>query len=470
MKNKKNLFILIILIFLIIPFFWLSFFIHPSADDYSFSHIIKVCGRWAYQVSMYNHWSGRYFANLIFSLNPLTFDSFGGYKIFALLLLTAFVLSAIYFAYAILKGRSNFTETVVAALLLTVVYLDIIPSPAETIYWMTGSIEYFLPCILILIFLAAVITGLRKENKNWKYIFIAGLAGFCTCGCNEISLIFILEITILIFILNLWNRHILRFILPVLIVVFISSLFDIIAPGNYARMLNYPNAHNIVYSLEVSCISLIKLAGIHLKSPPFIILTVLSLPVLSIINSKIEKSLISINPWQACGVAVFIFISIFFPVAYSTGFPSPLRIYNTASAMFMLAWFYLIYLFIHHYSFSIQYPKLMQALMLCAYIIFIAGGFYKVPGKEIHFSGNVAQAFYDAAFGAKTYNDEMNERYSIIENSKQAGKLSVSVPALPVKPSSIYFIDISDDTTSWINNGTAQYFGLSSIRSIPEKK
>ena len=91
-------------------------------------------------------------------------------------------------------------------------------------------------------------------------------------------------------------------------------------------------------------------------------------------------------------------------------------------------------------------------------------GFHKVPGKEIYFSGNISKAFYDLAFDAGKYNDELNERYDIIAKEKALGRTNITVSELTVKPSSIYFIDILKDSTSWINNGTAQYFQINSIK------
>jgi hypothetical protein len=277
-------------------------------------------------------------------------------------------------------------------------------------------------------------------------------------------MIFIIEITALITLYNLKNSNVIRFILPVLIVVIISDLLDILAPGNFIRMSNFSNAHNIVYACNESIISMSKLVIIHFKSASFILISILSFPVLSAISGKRDKPLIAINPWIACIVFGVILFSFFFPVAYSTGLPSPLRIYNTASLLFIIGWFYLIYLFIYHYNLSIQIPSIINSLLTIACIIFLVTGFYKEPGKKVYFSGNIARAFNDVAFNAPKYNDKLNNRYEIISRSKASGKLSLTVPELTVNPSTIHFIDISGDTTSWINIGTAQYFELRSIR------
>jgi hypothetical protein len=338
------------------------------------------------------------------------------------------------------------------------------PSPSETIYWITGSIEYFIPSVLTLIFLPFVIQGMQKKEHKLINISIASFLGFCICGCNEIYVIFLLEILGLIILFNFKDRKVLKFILPVFVVVILSSVLAIIAPGNYIRMTNFSNANNILYGFKESAVCVIKLFGIHFKSPAFIIITILSLPFLSVIKNKGNKPFMKMNPWMASVLVLFIFISFFFPVSYATGLPSPMRIYNTTSVLFIISWFYLVYLFIHFYDFNIQIPKTIQTLLLVSTIIFFVTGFNKEPGKGITFSGNISRAFYDFALNARKYDNELNTRYGIIKTNKSMGKQNITVPVLSAIPSTIYFIDILQDSTSWINIGTAQYLGINSIK------
>jgi hypothetical protein len=465
MRNKRAIYLLLsILILLIVPFFMLSFFNHPSADDYSFSHLIRAWGRLGYQDFMYNHWQGRYFANFIFSYNPLTFDSFIGYKMFPVFLLIAFVLSVVYLIFVFFKDHFNATSKIIVAIFLILLYLNIIPSPSETLYWITGSIEYFIPGILTLVFLSVVVHGLRKKGHKLKSIIIAGILGFCICGCNEVNIIFLLEILILIVLFNLKDHSVIKFILPILAVVILSALLDIMAPGNYLRMANFSKSSHILYGVEEALISDVKLLGIHLKSPAFLIITILSLPILSAVKNKTDKPLLKMNPWIACTFVVFIFFSLFFSVSYSTGIPSPLRIYNTTSVLFIITWFYLVYLFIYYYDLNFQIPKFFQTLLVIATVIFFITGFEKVPRQGLYFSGNISRAFYDLAFKAQKYNDELNNRYEMINVLKAKRNCNLTVPELSVKPGTIFFIDIEHDSTSWVNIGTAQYFGINSIK------
>ena len=226
--------------------------------------------------------------------------------------------------------------------MLTLLYLNIMPSPAESIYWMTGAIVYFVPSILTLIFLPLIVQGVKYKEQKSLSVILACFLGCCICGCNEISFIFLLEILGLIFMFHYKERNVMKFLLPVFVVVIISAAIDIMAPGNYVRMTNFSKACNLLFGIKESVVCVVKLFGIHFKSPSFIIITLLSLPVLSAIKNKGVDPILKMNPWLACLLMVLIFISLFFPVCYSTGLPSPMRIYNTTSVLFIISWFYLV--------------------------------------------------------------------------------------------------------------------------------
>ncbi len=467
-QKRSSLILLSVLIFLLLPFFVLTFFVHPSADDFGFAVVVKALGRWGFQDVMYRTWEGRYFSNFILSLNPLAFDSFVGYKLFSLFLSASFVGSVAYLVHVFFKEQFKGVSKAIVILLLTLLYLNIMPSSAETIYWMTGAIVYFIPTILTLIFLPLVVQGVNyKERKPWHAVVVCVL-GCCICGSNEISFIFLLEILGLLILYHFKDRSALKFLLPVLVVLIISAAIDIIAPGNYVRMTNFSNAGNILYGLKESVVCSAKLFGIHFNSPAFIILSLLSLPVMSAIKNKGNTPIIHMNPWLAGLLLVFIFISLFFPVCYSTGLPSPMRIYNTTSVLFIISWFYVVYLFIHYYNLDLHIPKALQSLLFVSVVIFFMTGFNKEPGQPVSFSGNISRAFYDLMLNAPKYNNELNGRYEIIKAEKAAEKQDIRVPALSVIPSTIYFIDILPDSSHWINIGTAQYFGLNSIRLHPD--
>lgn len=50
-----------------IPFVLLSFFNHPSRDDFCYANKVLEQGFWNSQINWYNNWTGRYFSTGILS-------------------------------------------------------------------------------------------------------------------------------------------------------------------------------------------------------------------------------------------------------------------------------------------------------------------------------------------------------------------------------------------------------------------
>lgn len=71
-------------IYVLIPFLYISRYVHPSADDfmhaldwprYGFGEIVKkIC----------LEWSGRYFSQIIYKYNPTVYHSLPGYRLFSI--------------------------------------------------------------------------------------------------------------------------------------------------------------------------------------------------------------------------------------------------------------------------------------------------------------------------------------------------------------------------------------------------
>jgi hypothetical protein len=71
----------------IAPFLLLTLFTQPAYDDYCFSTHARELGFADSVRNLYNTWDGKYFYSVLRYLNPLTFGSFSGYKVVALLVI-----------------------------------------------------------------------------------------------------------------------------------------------------------------------------------------------------------------------------------------------------------------------------------------------------------------------------------------------------------------------------------------------
>jgi hypothetical protein len=464
MKNKYLILVLTILIAAILPFILLSLYDHPSADDYGFTHIVKYFGFFEFQKFIYMYHQGRFSSNFIFSINPLVYDSFTFYKVLPVILLMLFFIAVFIFIRALFRNFLSIFQSIVASLFFSALYLNIIPNPSETIYWMTGSLIYFLPCILLLLFLSLIVKLLSANSIS--ITIIACIIAPVLQGFNEVIMLYAIAIVFFIFQFQIKNKSLKIKLAWVLIILVVSAIIEIIAPGNYERMTIYGNAENIHYSVITSLISFAKLLLIHFSNPSFLIISLLSILFFQKIKNKsVCQYSVCVNPWTILVFIILIFIAVFFPVAYGTGYKPPLRIYNTLSLPFMITWFYFLFIFVGRYNFNLAVSIKRQTVLFIVAAILLFFNISKDPGKSDIAIGNIFTAWNDLFFKARSYDKQLNMRYEQIALAKNSSNTNVVVDSLNCIPRTLYFIDIGKDSSSWVNMGTAQYFGISSIRT-----
>ncbi|HNW97842.1 MAG TPA: DUF6056 family protein [Bacteroidales bacterium] len=467
----RPLFWILLLCLLLLPFLILSFYSHPSADDYIIAAVIREKGIYEHFKQVYFEWSGRYFSTIISLFSPLVFGWIFGYKIIPFLLIILFYFSICFFFRSIFRESLTLIKTHLISLFIIILFFNKMPSTAEGIYWISSSLNYFLSIIFILFFFSIIIRVWNKTNvKNSSNIFLC-LLPVIIIGSNEISMIFIDEILFTIIITQFILK---RKIKPVILIsagcALIASLFEISTPGNFFKMDSFPVHSNLLLALKLSSISFLKIGGTYLKDPVFIIGSMLFISFLPTLykNENIQKVII-FPPYITVPVSIIIIISLYFIVSFSTGMNPALRIHNEVGFIFIFMWFYNI-IVLHNYFFKlnkiemIEVPDLLIKLLSIGAIIIIVSDFNKEPGKEISPEGNIFRAGYDLIINAQTYNSELNKREALIQESVAKNIKYLEVPALTKIPTTIHFIDISDKTYDWINISTAEYFGLDSIK------
>ncbi|MFH0866488.1 MAG: DUF6056 family protein, partial [Bacteroidota bacterium] len=255
------------------------------------------------------------------------------------------------------------------------------------------------------------------------------------------------------------------------IVAFIATIVEISAPGNYMKMGTFPMNTDIWLSIQNSFFSFLKISGTFLKDPAFILSSIIFISFLpTLYKNEIILKLINFSPFVVFPLSILILVSLYFPVAFSTGVNPALRIHNTVGFIFVFIWFY--NLTVLHYFFlkrkkieMIAIPAFLVKLLGAGAIILIVSDFNKEPGKGIIPGGNIFSAGYDLFMKAPAYNHEMNQRYEIMEQKKKENELIIEVPALTHIPTTIHFIDITTDSSNWVNLCMAQYFKLRSIKT-----
>lgn len=471
LENEK--FWIALLLLLILPFIALSFFIHPSADDYILSAVVRDNGFIEHFKQVYFEWSGRYFATFIVSMNPLVFNWAFGYKLIPVLLFILYYIAFYYLMNVFLSEKSDRINKHLFSLIGVVLFCEVIPSTSECFYWMSGSLTYFLPSILTMLLLTLLLKITYFEESR-KSIFASALVlPFLICGSNEVNMIFLLGLLSSVIFYRLVRRKtIIKILLLVWLCTLAASILLITAPGNYYRIETFSGQYDILFASNQAVISFFKIALSFLKDPAFLISTMLFVSVLDYLRkSTVFLTIINVSPFYCIPFATILLMTMYFFVSYTTGLKPALRIHNTVAFFFLPAWFYCMAV-LHNYLLrkgkvvSIEVPKYIIILLSVAALILTVTNFSKEPGKEIIAEGNIFRAGYDLFINATTYNNELNAREDMIRIAVLENKKYIEVPSLTIIPQTIYFIDITDKTDNWINISTAKYFGLDSIKLI----
>lgn len=470
--TNKLWFWISLLILLLLPFLLLSFFCHPSADDFIVSAYVKERGIFGHFHQIYFEWSGRYFSSFLKCFNPLVYGWLWGYKLIPLFLIILFYASIYSFISSIFSSGLDYLKKHILSLIIVLLYFNNIPSTSECIYWMDSSLNYFLGNILVLFFFALFLKSLNNVQTRTGALIALVILPLIIVGTNEISMLAIDEILLLIFIFFLLkSKKIPRSLILVLIAALISTVIETTAPGNYRKMIYFPENMDIVFSLQQSLMAFFKISVKFIIDPAFIIVTVLYAALLTLFyKNKTYKNLVNFSPFYTLPFSLLVLLSMYFFITFSTGLNPALRVHDAVGIYFLFAWFYNIAA-IHNYLISrfktelIEVPSYLIKLLAAAAIIFAVTQFSKEPGKDIVCEGNIFHAYYDLFYNAAKYDNELNEReHQIIQAVNQHEKI-LEVKPLSVTPGTIHFMDIINDPVFWINLSQAKYFGLDSIKT-----
>ncbi|GEM55614.1 hypothetical protein B0A58_05690 [Flavobacterium branchiophilum NBRC 15030 = ATCC 35035] len=437
----------------IFPLILLSFFNNPASDDFDLSYESQVEHLWDLQIRRYIEWSGRYFANGVISiLDPLVYNNYFGFKLIPIFLIAFFILG-VYFFFKNLNLSLTFTQISALVGTFIVVYICKMPSIAEGIYWIPGSITNFLPVILVFFFYG-LLFKFFFTGKGIN-IFFAFLVLIATMGCNEITVINILFINSILFIVYFfYNKKINGILTSILIVTIFLGLIEIMAPGNTARANQINSNHQFLHSLLKTLQFAISYT---MKWLPFLILIVFYWfdEMIEIIKSNIPYQYLMSPAYAFMLLWITINIDIF-ACFWSTNSAPPGRTVNTIYFFFILNFIYFIICLIYHFCIKkrINFISLKNQKLTLGILI----------GLFLFSDNNVTLSYLDLISGkAYKYNKELNKRFEMIIKNPNSECI---LPALENKPQTIYseeVMGLTSDKNNWKNLEIARYYRKKSI-------
>jgi len=430
-QKKSELLIILALLILVAPFFLLSFFCNPSADDYSLSALVREIGFSGFFDFMFQNWSGRFTGAFFTAINPMVYNSLFIYKLIPIILLIVFFISIFYFLKSVFNMINSNRTLLLLSLILFTLYLNSMPDLAEGIYWYSSTTYHFIAGIYSL-FLFTLITKIPKFKTYWEKsisIILSIALVILIVGSNEVHTFLTLEYLSIIILTKVFFKKKVGILEIILLVIIIAvSYFAMNAPGNFRRLGFLPNHFNFSYAILHSFKSTIFLVGHHIQNVPFIIVSIISLPFFSklLLTNKVLNLKFKVNPAITIILSILIIASQYFPTYFALGSDPPWRVHNSISLVFIFLWFLNIFLtikYLHEREIIIPAtPKYLTTVLIVIAFLFAFIDFHvKDPRDGVKFRGNIANAYYDLFFVAPKYDKEIRERNIKIENDIKNG-------------------------------------------------
>lgn len=454
--------LLFCLILLFIPYFFLSAYTNPFADDFIYGQRGEENQVIAQAIREYFNWSGRYTSNILQFLNPLAFHSFVGYKVFPIVLIILILLSHFFFIHILVGGQLSRIEKVILTLLFVLLFLHEMPILSEGIYWYTGSVVYQLGTVCAILYISLLGLYTQKKiliNNSFVHLVLLTLLLIVSIGFNEIIMLgLVLFSTISLIVVRknkLQNQHLFLYLFILSVICASVSFF---APGNAVRATLASNNHHLGYSLFMG---LAQTARFFLKwicSVPLLVLSYLYF----YLNKKLsaEVSLFAksfyLKPLQSIGVLLLVIFIAVFPPYWATGMLGQHRTVNVACYLFLIMWFINLTVFFNAFKNQFQIkPAMKRFYVLLMGIVILAFVFTK----------NGYDVMNDIFYGkASDYNKQMTARYKQFQTNSD----TIYFKGIKNPPKSLFLYDVAKEPNYWMNKAYTIYFNCED-RSVIRK-
>jgi hypothetical protein len=449
----------------VLVFFSLAPYAHPSTDDLCMAVGIRDEGLIQHLWNHYFEWSGRYTGNTFYGVYPLIFGMFDGYWFVPVFMVTSLFAASAFLLSSVFGSKMLDRRVLLSALCFVCVYLLGMISPASGLYWMAGALSYQPANVLLLVALGLMLR-LRQRQKRAENIsmpFIVLLADMALAvGCNETSMLALAGVSTLFLLLHLRSG---RSIAWPWAVVFVLTLvcFGIVyfSPGNAIRAAAFPLRHDLPRSLAGSLDVGLRILGIWLSNPVLLAATLLAPFAISrLYRSSGRTFAVTKTRIVVTGLCTLAIPVVFqFPAWWAMGGWAPARTIDATYFVFLLCWFRTagaITVYFQREARTRQTTPYAVVGLLAASVLFTLA----VLG-----SGSYRLARSDLAERAGPWDDYMQQRYALIRDAVADGRLSLVVPDYDKPyPRTIYFNDIMYDSRDWRNGCYAAYFGLDRIK------
>lgn len=449
----------------LLPFVVLFFYAHPAADDFCFAYRFPAMSFGEYMVHWYTGWSGRY---ATFAAHPLMYQSLEPviYRFFLILLFAFLGFGLYWIVRALTGGQVSRRNALLAALFGLVVYLHQMPGVAAAFYWLSGTISYQLGNAFALVGFAAAIQATRTRERQARTALgaVAALSLLGAVGTNEVAMLFVLGTLATAAAVALWTgSRTRRLWLGLTAAAVMGAVVWALSPGNRARLTEVhsgatPDLATAGVRAAAEVARYIPEWGM---SAPLLLSTLLFLPAAVWLARRVEalREHLFVHPVLPVLVSGGLIALAFFLPHYGAGGVPP-RTANVVFLFFLIAWFLNVQILVGY----LLKRGVLSASLVPGHSVAIAAAALLV--FSLFAEGNVRQAYADLLLlRARDYDQENRARGALVQQALGEGRSAVTLPLLRSRPESLFFDDISLDSTDWRNTCYADYLRIEEVHA-----
>lgn len=467
--------VLILTVASIIPLLMISFYNHPSADDFAYAvetHMVWKSTRnmflvlkqaVATSVKYWNRWQGLYTSAFLLALEPGIFGE-QYYRITGFLTVGTVVVSNLIFSFYILHKRlgTDKLTSLTLGMVTSFLMLHWMPSTVEGLYWYNGAVNYTFFFGLFLLLICIVIDLCKEQNTGAVFgkavlgIFLAVLLS----GGNHVTAFAGLLIVSGVCFFCFWNqkKQYAGRVFTVLAFEVAGFLVNVLSPGTRVRADAFEESRGVLWTVWNALQYLLERMNSWIGLA-LLVSIVIMLPVIFSCVEKIrdEKRFYFPYPLLVFVASVGFLTAMCCPSYYAMGVIGAGRLVNVVYFAFVLLVFINVFYVCGWICGKMEFREssggvstILIALILC---------FGLIVGCYRDCAGYIAWKSVSSG-EALAYSMEADARYNLYIGS--AGQ-DVEVSAFSFYPQLLFYDDITEDKEDWRNLQVEEYFGLNSV-------
>ena len=471
--SKKILAAIFIAIFslTLIPIIVTCFYSVPVLDDYTFGYLshksISEGGSFLSGViqannSFFMNWQGFYTANFIAAAQPFNID-INLYFISNLVVLASIIFAFLYFGKVMLCNifKVSFEDYIIITLPVLSLFLQFMPSIAEGLYWMDGSLSMlFTSCILTMF---GFIINYHLYGKK-RYFILAVIIAILMSGSGLIGLLTVILVLATFLIYSLKKKYNCKtLIIAVMIIFFAGLIISVIAPGNQGRLNTVDHVKRTPVTFVLSILKALFYSFTYFGKWSTLCFIAIMILCSAVFYGYAKKSEYNFkNPLLVFVLCYLLYaarmsVELFLGETLGAG-----RQYNEYYYSFLILFAISILYFVgwlskrNELQFKINKKKISVVFLVFVLFVFGAGCFnYRVKNMS---SVSTGLSFIKGE--TQQYSKEMRQRVDLYEDNSSK---DVVVEPLSVYP--MFFMEepLSFDSNYWTNKSVARYYNKESV-------